>query len=109
MEFILLQAANGNSTYTLIMMVMVFAVLYFFMIRPQAQKAKAQETFSKEVAKGNEVVLNSGIIGKVNKIEGDVIHLQVDQKTYIKVFRTAISKELTESYSKGKVEEVATA
>jgi len=109
MEFIFLQASPGNPSYTLIMIVMIFVVFYFFFIRPQAQKAKAQETFSKEIAKGNEVVLNSGIIGRVNKIEGDVVHLQVDQKTYIKVFRTAISKDLSESYSKGKVEEVTTA
>ena len=109
MELIILQAAGGSPYATLIMMAMIFVVMYFFMIRPQAQKAKKQDAFSKEISKGDEVVTNSGIIGKVNKIDGEVIHLQVDQKTYIRIFRSAISRELSESFAKGNVEEVATA
>lgn len=111
MEIILLQAAGGggNPMYTVIMMVMIFAVMYFFMIRPQAKKAKLQDAFAKAISKGDEVVTNSGIIGKINKIDGEIIHLQVDTKTYIKILRSAISKDLTEGLATGKVEEVATA
>ncbi len=109
MELIILQSSGGSPYATLIMMAMIFLVMYFFMIRPQAKKAKQQDEFTNAIAKGNEVVTNSGIIGKVNKIEGDIIHLQVDQKTYLRIFRSAISKDFTEGLSKGKIEEVATA
>jgi len=109
MELIILQASGGSPYATLIMMAMIFLVMYFFMIRPQAKKAKLQEAFTGGISKGDEVVTNSGIIGKVNKLEGDIIHLQVDQKTYLRVFRSAISRDLSEGLAKGKVEEVATA
>jgi preprotein translocase subunit YajC len=108
MELIILQASGGSPYATLIMMAMIFLVMYFFMIRPQAKKAKLQDAFASGISKGDEVVTNSGIIGKVNKIEGDIIHLQVDQKTYLRIFRSALSRDLTEGLAKGKIEEVAT-
>jgi len=104
MNMIFLQTAQGGGASMLIMMAMIFGVMYFFMIRPQAKKAKLQDTFTQDIAKGDEVVTNSGIIGKVNKIDGEVVHLQVDQKTYLKIFRSAISKDMSEGYAKGKVE-----
>ncbi len=73
-----------------------FAIAYFFFIRPSVKKQKAQESFGNELTKGKEVVTTSGIIGRVNKIEDEVIQLQVDQKTFIRVVKGAISKELTE-------------
>lgn len=105
-EMIILQAGQGGGASMLIMMAMIFAVMYFFMIRPQAKKAKQQDTFVQDIKKGDQVVTNSGIIGKVNRIEGEVLHLQVDQKTYLKIFRSAISKEMSEGYAKGTIEAV---
>jgi len=105
-DFILLQAGQGSGASMLVMMALIFGVMYFFMIRPQAKKAKLQDTFVQDIKKGDQVVTNSGIIGKVNKIDGEVIHLQVDQKTYLKIFRSAISKDMSEGYAKGTVEAV---
>lgn len=105
-NMILLQAAQGGGMSMLIMMALIFGVMYFFMIRPQARKAKEQDTFVQDIKKGDQVVTNSGIIGKVNRIDGEVIHLQVDQKTYLKIFRSAISKDMSEGYAKGIVETV---
>lgn len=105
-NMILLQAAQGGGMSMLIMMALIFGVMYFFMIRPQARKAKEQDTFVQDIKKGDQVVTNSGIIGKVNRIDGEVIHLQVDQKTYLKIFRSAISKDMSEGYAKGTVETV---
>ena len=101
-----LQAAQGSSYSLLIMMAMIFAVMYFFMIRPQAKKAKAQDAFVEDIKKGDQVVTKSGIIGKVNKIDGQIVHLQVDQKTYVKMFKSAIDKDLSEAFAKGTVDEV---
>ncbi len=105
-NFIFLQAGQGGGASMLVMMALIFGVMYFFMIRPQAKKAKLQDTFVQDIKKGDQVVTNSGIIGKVNKIDGEVIHLQVDQKTYLKIFRSAISKDMSEGYAKGTVETV---
>jgi len=74
---------------------LMFVVIYFFMIRPQTKKTKEQNTFVASMQKGDEVVTSSGIIGRINKIEDNLVYLQVDSKTFIKVLRSAISKEMT--------------
>lgn len=102
---VFLQAGGGNqSIFQLVIFGAIFIVFYFFFIRPQAKKQKAQGNFVNEIAKGDEVVTGSGIIGKINKIDDKVVHLQVDQKTFLKVLKTTISKDLTDSYL-AKVEE----
>lgn len=98
MILIILQSASAQWLNPLIMLGMV-VVFWLFFIRPQAQKAKAEEKFVEELQKGKEVVLKSGLIGRVNKIEGRIITLSVDTKTNVRVMRTAISKELTDSLS----------
>ncbi len=96
MDIILLQAANAGLINTVFLLTFV-AILYFFMIRPQNKRQREQVSFQDELSKGDEVVTASGIIGKVSKIEDNIITLQVDQKTFIRVTKTAISKEMTEA------------
>ena len=49
---------------------------------------------------GQTVVTSSGIIGKINKIEGDIVTIEVGSKNYIRVLKSAVSKEMTDSMSK---------
>lgn len=98
---IFLQAAQQPSLLSsLLPFLLIFVVLYFFMLRPQVKKQKEQTKFVAEIQKGIEVVTNSGLIGRINKIEGEIITLQIDPKTFIRVLKGTISKELTESYNK---------
>ena len=76
---------------------LMFVVIYFFFLRPQANRQKAQDKFLTELEKGAEVVTASGILGRINKIDGNIVTLQVDTKTFIKVTKSAISKDMTES------------
>lgn len=81
-------------------------VFYFLLVRPNQKKAKEQKEFSQNIAKGDVVVTNSGILGKVNKVDeaNGLINLQVDGKTYLKVLPDAISKELSEAMASKEVE-----
>lgn len=109
-SFIFLQAGNAG----IIQMVFfgaIIAVFWFFILRPQAKKQKEQGQFSDTLERGQEVVTASGILGRINKVEGDIVTLEVGTKTYIRVTKSAVSKELTEQlYGKAKktspVEEV---
>ncbi len=76
--------------------ILMFVVIYFFMIRPQAKKNKEQNNFVKAMDKGDEVVLSSGIVGKITKMEDDFVQVQVDTKTYLRVAKASISKEMTD-------------
>jgi preprotein translocase subunit YajC len=89
--------SGGQGVTSLFLFGAIILVFYFFIIRPQAKKQKDQAKFINQLEKGKNVVTASGIIGKINKIEGEIIHLQIDPKTFIRVLKSAVSKEMTES------------
>lgn len=86
------------SSMNLIFLVVFMGVFYLFFIRPSVKKQKAQDQFSTDLAKGDQVVTSSGILGKVTKIEDNgIVELQIDNKSFIRVLKSAISKENTEA------------
>ncbi len=94
-----LQTANNPMTSNLVFLLAIMLVMYFFFMRPQMKRQKEQMSFENSIKKGDTVVTSSGIIGKVSKVEGGVTHLQLDQKTFIKVLSSAINKEMSEKYN----------
>ncbi len=99
-----LQSGGSQGMTSMILFGGILLVFYFFIIRPQSKKQKEQNKFSNSLEKGAEVATGSGIVGRINKIEGDFVFLQLDSKTFIKVFRSAISKEMTDALKSDKKE-----
>lgn len=95
-----LQAATPNLIGSLWPLLLMFVVIFFFFIRPQAKKQKEQVKFLESLDKGEEVVTSSGFIGRVNKIEGQIVTLTIAEKTFVRVTKGSISKEMTEAYRK---------
>ena len=85
---------------SLLPLLLMFVVIFFFFIRPQVKKQKEQAKFLESLDKGEEVVTNSGIIGRINKIDGSIVTLGVAEKTFIRITKGSISKEMTEAYRK---------
>lgn len=77
-------------------LILLVAVMYFFFIRPQAKRQRQQQAFLDQLDKGQDVVTSSGILGRIVKIEDQIITLEVDQKSFMRVTRSSISKEFTE-------------
>jgi preprotein translocase subunit YajC len=99
-----LQAGGGmGSIVQFAPLAMILVVFYFFMIRPQMKRQKEQTSFADSLEKGKEVVTSSGIIGKINKIDGQVVALEVANNTFIRVTKASISKEMTEAFMAAKV------
>ncbi|HMI68162.1 MAG TPA: preprotein translocase subunit YajC [Cyclobacteriaceae bacterium] len=96
MYSILLQAQSSNWT-SMIFMVAIIGVFYFFMIRPQQKKAKDQKKFIDEIKKGEDVVTIAGIYGRVAEIEGDTVILEVERGGRIKMLKSGISMESTKA------------
>lgn len=94
-----LQAGAANPLIQFAPLLMILIVFYFFMIRPQMKKQKDQTTFADSLEKGKEVVTASGIIAKINKIDGGIVTLEVANGTFIRVVKSAISKEMTEAFA----------
>jgi len=86
----------------IVMIAAMMLVFWLFFIRPQAKKQKDQANFLENLAKGDEVVTASGLIGKVNKIEDNEVSIQLDQKTFVRVTKGSVSREMTEAFSSAK-------
>jgi preprotein translocase subunit YajC len=93
---LLLQGAGGGIS-TMLFFAGMMLIMYLFMIRPQMNRQKEAQKFTESVEKGKTVITTGGLVGKISKIDGQFITLQVDAKTFIKVTRGSLSKELTES------------
>jgi preprotein translocase subunit YajC len=89
-----------SQTFNMLMPLGIMAIFYFFILRPQSQKQNQQIGFLDKIAKGDTVGTASGMIGKISNIDGAIVTLEVDKNTYIKVTKTAISKEVTDSINK---------
>lgn len=87
---------------SLVPMVLIFFVFYFLLIRPQEKRRKRQEAFVKGVKVGEEVMTNSGIFGKVTKINDsdNVIFLKVADNVEVKMLKTSIADITSRSESK---------
>jgi preprotein translocase subunit YajC len=102
LETLFLQAGGGifDTLSGSLPILMIPIVMYFFMIRPQQNKQKEQDEFAKGLAVGQEVCTASGIIGKIKKMDGKILTLEVDDRTNIRMTITAISKEMTDAIKK---------
>lgn len=100
---LLLQAApqQGNPMMSVFLMVGMIAVMYFFMIRPQAKRAKEQKKFAETIGEGEKVITTSGIHGRIVRINDDgTLQLEVARGMFVTVERSAVSMELTAAYRK---------
>lgn len=98
-NLIILQGGSASALGSFAPMLIVLVIIYFFFLRPQKKRQDEQKTFAESLEKGMEVVTSSGIIGKISKIEEKEIQLQVDTKSFVRVTRGAISKEMTEAFT----------
>lgn len=95
---IFLQAASGGSMLPYLLA--MFAIMYFFMIRPQMQRQKKEKVYRTALKKGDKVITTSGIHGKiVDLIDKDNTCIIETTAGRIKFERSAISMELSKKYS----------
>ena len=67
------------------MFVIIIAIMYFLMIRPQRKRQKEIETFRRGLKPGMEVVTSGGIYGKIKEIDGNVVVLEVAHNVNVRV------------------------
>ena len=107
-DFILMGSPGGgaaNSLPTILFLGGIIGVMYFFMIRPQAKKAKEAKSFQENMTKGEKVVTIAGIHGKINKTNEDgTLQLEVSPGSYITIEKSSISIEWTQKLNKPAVE-----
>ncbi len=90
-------AAGGDTTSTLMSLLpllLMFAVLYFVMIRPQMKRQKEHKAMIDALAKGDEVVTAGGLLGKVSKLGESTIGIELADGVEVQLQRTAVVQVL---------------
>lgn len=90
-------AAPGGAESTLLSLlplVLMFVVLYFIMIRPQMKRQKEHRAMVDALAKGDEVVVAGGLVGKVSKLGDSILHVEVAQGVELQVQRPSVMQVL---------------
>lgn len=84
-------AAQPNPLLSFLPLLILFAVFYFMLIRPQMKRAKDQRTMIAALAKGDEVVTNGGIAGRIDELGESFVTLEIAANVKIKLQKSAIS------------------
>ncbi|MCP5270625.1 MAG: preprotein translocase subunit YajC [Burkholderiaceae bacterium] len=87
-------ASTESSLLSLLPLVLMFVVLYFIMIRPQMKRQKEHKAMIEALAKGDEVVLGGGILGRVSKLGDSIVHVEVAGNVELQVQRPSIVQVL---------------
>jgi len=90
-------AATGSTEstlYSMLPLVLMFVVLYFIMIRPQMKRQKEHKAMIEAIAKGDEVVIGGGMLGRVSKLGESYVSVEVATNVEVQVQRTAIVQVL---------------
>lgn len=84
-------AVQGDSIAGFIPIILIFILFYFLLIRPQAKKAKEHKGMVASLGKGDEVVTNGGILGRLIKVDESFLTLEIADGVAVKVQRQSIA------------------
>jgi len=87
----------GSAATMWIMLLLIFVVMYFFMIKPQRKQQKELEDFRSSLKKGDKVITAGGIYGTVDEIKDDSVLLKIDGETKMRVAKGAINRTYSDA------------
>ena len=83
--------AAGGGFESMILILLMFGVLYFMMIRPQMKRAKEQKAMIEALQKGDEVITAGGMLGRITRLSEGYITLEIANNVEVQVQRPAVS------------------
>ncbi|MDX1763724.1 MAG: preprotein translocase subunit YajC [bacterium] len=88
-------AAQPSFIQSMIPLILMIAIFYFLLIRPQMKKTKEHRAMLEALQVGDKVVTSGGVHGELKAITPEVVTLQLDDKVKVKVDRAAIARKIT--------------
>ncbi len=96
---LLLQAQAGGATSffasPIFMIILMFVIMYFFMIRPQRKQQKAIEAFRNSLSAGQQVVTSGGVYGTVKEINNNIVVLEIAPSVKIKIDKSSVYADMS--------------
>ena len=83
--------AGSSSLMGLLPLVLIFAVFYFFLIRPQMKQAREHKQMVETLAKGDEIVTSGGLLGKITRVGDNFIIVEIAPDIEVKVQKHSVS------------------
>ena len=88
----------GDIVSMLLPFILIFVIMYFLILRPQRQQMKRREEMLKAIRRGDTVVTNGGIVGKVTKVVDDTeVELQIAEGVKVRAMRSLIADVRTKA------------
>ncbi|MFB3100275.1 MAG: preprotein translocase subunit YajC, partial [Gammaproteobacteria bacterium] len=84
-------APQSGGIMSMLPLFILFAVFWFFLIRPQMKQAKEHKTMVEALTKGDEIVTNGGMLGKIKEVGDNFIVLEIAKEVQVKIQKNAIS------------------
>ena len=84
------QAPKQSTLGMFLPMIIIFAIFYMLMIRPQQKQRKQQQILLQGVKKGDEIITTGGVLGKVTKVADDFISIEIAANTVVQIQRQAV-------------------
>ncbi|WP_099827627.1 preprotein translocase subunit YajC [Oceaniglobus indicus] len=94
------QAAGGaaGAFTSFVPLILIFAIMYFLLIRPQQKKVKVHQKMVEALRRGDQVVTAGGLIGKVSKVKDDgEIEVELSEGVKVRVVRSTIAQVLNKT------------
>ena len=93
------QAAGGGSAFaSFVPLILIFAIMYFLLIRPQQKKVKEHKAMVDALRKGDQIVTQGGVIGKVTKIIDDnEAQVEIADGVKVRIVRHTITQVLNKT------------
>ena len=80
----------GGGIESMILIVLMFGVLYFLMIRPQMKRAKEHKTMLEALQKGDEVITSGGVLGRITKLGESYVTVEIAPNVEVQLQRPAV-------------------
>ena len=86
-------AGGGDIFLSLLPFLLIFVIIYFLILRPQQKRVKAHRDMVQGIQKGDTVVTQGGILGKVTKvIDANEVQIEIAENVKVKIIRSMIAE-----------------
>ena len=100
-------ATKSNPILSMLPLVLIFAAMYFLLLRPQRKRQKETAALQSSIAEGDEVILNSGMYGFVSAVEDDLLWIEIAEKVEVRVTKGSIARKVSTSTEENIVDKKA--
>lgn len=93
---------GGSPVTSIVFLLLIFAVFWFFMIRPQMKKQKDQQKFREAIGKGDKIITIGGVHGKIIEVQDTTFIIEGEGGHRQKIEKSAVSMESSQALNKDK-------